>query len=82
MKGSSSRLIAARGSMHKGSIILELSRDPVSPRTREDPFSITMEVTITLEEVRTIIVAPRTGMVMEEATDRTVPTRQHPPRKI
>ena len=68
--------------MDKGSIILELSRDPVLPRTRVDPFSITMEVTITLEEVRTTIVAPRTGMVMEEATDRTVPTQQHPPRKI
>ena len=67
--------------MGKGSIILELSRDPVSPRTREDLF-ITMEVTITLEEVRTTIVAPRTGMVMEEATDRTVPTQQRPPRRI
>ena len=68
--------------MDKGSIILELSRDPVSSRTREDPYIITMEVTITLEEVCTTIVAPRTGMVMEEATDKTVPTRQHPPRKI
>ena len=31
---------------------------------------------------RTTIVAPRMGMVMEEATDRTVPTQQRPPRKI
>ena len=68
--------------MDKGSIILELSRDPVSPRTREDPFSITMEVTTTMEEVCTIIVAPRMGMGMEEAAARTVPTWQHPPRKI
>ena len=68
--------------MDKGSIILELSKDPVFPRTREDPFSITMEVTITLEDVRTTIVAPRMGMLMEEETDRTVPTQQRPPRKI
>ena len=67
--------------MDKGSIILELSRDPVLPRTREDPFSITMEVTITMEEVRTTIVAPRMGMVMEEATARTVPTHQPQPRE-
>ena len=60
--------------MDKGSTILELSRDPILPRTREDPLNITMEVTITMEEVRTTIVAPRMGLVMEEATDRTVPT--------
>ena len=68
--------------MDKGSIILEPNRDPALPRTREDPSSITMEVTITLEEVCTTIVAPRMGMVMEEATDRTVPTQQHLPRRI
>ena len=67
--------------MDKESSILELSTSLVSPRTRED-LSITMEVTITLEEVCTTIVAPRTGMVMEEATARTVPTQQRPPRKI
>ena len=60
--------------MDKESTIQELTRSLVLPRTREDTFSITMEVTITLEEVRTTIVAPRTEMVMEEATDRTVPT--------
>ena len=49
---------------------------PISPRTREDLF-ITMEATLIMEEVRTIIVAPRTVMVMEEVADRTVPTR-HP----
>ena len=65
--------------MDKGSIILEPSRDPVSPRTWED-LCITMEATLTMEEVLTTIVAPR--MVMEEATDRTVPTQQRPPRKI
>ena len=67
--------------MDKGSIILELSRDPVSPRTREDLF-ITMEATLIMEEVRTTIVAPTMGMLMEEAADRTVSTRQCPPRKI
>ena len=45
--------------MDKGSIILELNRGPVLVRTREDTFNITMEVTITMEEVRTTIVAPR-----------------------
>ena len=67
--------------MDKGSINLELSRDPVSPRTRED-LCITMEATLIMEEVRTTIVAPGMGMVMEEAADRTVPTRQHPQRNI
>ena len=81
LKGSSSRLTATRGSMDKGSIILEPSRDPVSPRTREDLF-ITMEATLIMEEVRITIVAPRTEMAMEEVADRTVPTRQHPPRRI
>ena len=67
--------------MDKGSIILEPSRDLVTPRTREDLF-ITMEATLIMEEVRTIMVAPRTVMVMEEVADRTVPTRQHPPKRI
>ena len=67
--------------MDKGSIILEPSRDPVTPRTRED-FFITMEATLIMEEVRTTIVAPRMGMAMEEVADRTVPTQQHPPRRI
>ena len=60
--------------MDKGSIILEPSRDPISSRTREDLF-ITMESTLIMEEVCTVIVAPRTAMVMEEVADRTVPTR-------
>ena len=68
--------------MDKGSTIQELSRGPVLPRTQEDTFTITMEVTITMEEVRTTTVAPRMGMVMEEAMARTVPTQQHPPRRI
>ena len=67
--------------MGKGSTVLELSRGLVLPQTREDLFSIIMEVTTTMEEVRTTIVAPRMGMVMEEATARTVPTQQHPPRR-
>ena len=68
--------------MGKESIILELSRSLVLPRTREDPFNITMEVTITTEEVRTTIVAPRMAMRMEEAAARTVPTQQRLPRRI
>ena len=68
--------------MDKGCTIQELSRGPVLPRIREDTFDITMEITITMKEVRTTVVAPRMGMVMEEATDRTVPTQQRPPRRI
>ena len=49
--------------MDKGSTILELSRSPILPQTWEDLFSITMEVTTTMEEVRTTIVAPRMGIV-------------------
>ena len=68
--------------MDKGSIILEPSRGLVLPRTREDPFNITMEVTLIMEGFRTTIVAPGMGMVTEEATARTVPTQQHPPKRI
>ena len=68
--------------MDKGSTILELSRAAVLTLTREDPFNITMEVTITMEGVRTIIMAPRMGMGMEEATAITVPTHQPQPREI
>ena len=80
MKGSNNILIAARGSIDMGSIILEPSRDPVSPQTREDLF-ITMEATHIMGEVRTTIMLPRMAMVMEEVADRTVPTWQHPPRR-
>ena len=68
--------------MDTESIILELSRDPVLPQTWEDPFNITMEVTITVEGFRTTIEAPGMEMVMEEATAKTVPTLQRPPRRI
>ena len=68
--------------MDKGSTIQDLSRGPVLPRTREDTFTTTMEAIIPMEEVRITIVAPRMGMVTEEATDRTVPTHQPQPRRI
>ena len=68
--------------MDTGSIILELSRDPVLPRTREDLYNIIMEVAMIMEGSGTTIVAPRMGMVMEEATARTVPIQQCPPRRI
>ena len=67
--------------MDKGSIIQELSRNPVSPRTRED-LPITMEATLTMEEVLIIIMAPRMGMGVEKAVIRTAPTQPHPPRRI
>ena len=58
-----------RGSMDKGSTILELSRSLVLPRKREDNFSIPME-----EVARITIMAPRMVKGMEEAMTRTVPT--------
>ena len=82
MKGSNSRLRAVRGSMDKESKVHELIRSLGLPRTQEDTFSITTEVTITMEGARTIIVAPRMAMGTEEATDRTVPTHQPQPRRI
>ena len=60
--------------MDKESTVQELTRSLVLPRTREDTFTITMEAIIPMEGVRITIVAPRMGMGMEEATDRTVPT--------
>ena len=64
------------GSMDKGSTIQELSRSHVLPLDREDIFSIPME-----EVARTIIMAPRMVIRMEEATARTVPTHQPRPRE-
>lgn len=76
LKGSSSRLTTARGSMDKGTTILKLNRSHDLPQNREDIFSIPTE-----EGARIIIVAPRMGMGMEEATARTVPTHQPQPRE-
>ena len=66
--------------MDRGGTLQELSRSPAIPLTRED-ITTTMEA-ITMEGVRTTIVAPRMGMGMEEATTRAVPTQQRPPRRI
>ena len=68
--------------MDKESTVQELIRSLVLPRTREDTFTTTMEAIIPMEEVRIIIVAPRMGMGMEEATARTIATQQRPPRRI
>ena len=68
--------------MDKGSIIPELSRSLAIPCTREDTFTITMEVIIPMGGFRITIVAPRMEMRMEEAMARTVPTQQCPPRRI
>ena len=57
--------------MDKESTIQELSRSHVLPLDREDIFSIPME-----EVARTITMAPRMEMAMEEATARTAPTPQ------
>ena len=62
--------------MDKESTIQELSRSHVLPLDREDIFSIPME-----EVARTITMAPRMVMGMEEAMARTAPTHQPQPRK-
>ena len=67
--------------MDKGSTIQELSRSLVSPRIRED-LPITMEAIPTMEEVRITTVVLIMEMGMEETTTRTVPTQQHPLRRI
>ena len=63
--------------MDNGSTIQGLSRSHVLPLDWEDILSIPME-----EVARTITIAPRMVIGMEEATARTVPTQQHPPRRI
>ena len=72
--------------MDRGGTLLELSRSPAIPRTREDILTtmeaITMEDIHKMEEVRTTTVSPRMAMGMEEATVRIVPTLQHQPRGI
>ena len=67
--------------MDKESTILELSRSLVSPRTLED-LSITMEATLTMEEVLIITMAPRMDMGREQAVIRTALTQPQPPRRI
>ena len=57
--------------MDKESTIQELSRSHVLPLDREDIFSIPME-----EVARTITMAPRMVMGMEQATARITPTHQ------
>ena len=67
--------------MDKGSTIQELSRSLTLPRTREG-LPITMEATVTMEEVPIIILAQGMGMGMEQAAIRIVPThtRQEGPK--
>ena len=62
--------------MDNESTIQELSRSHALPLDREDIFSIPME-----EVVRTIIMAPRMVMGMEEVTARIAPTYQPQPRE-
>ena len=65
--------------MDRGSTIQEISRSLVLPQTRED-IPITMEDTLTMEEVRITTVAPRMEMGMEQVAIRTALTQPHPPR--
>ena len=63
--------------MDKESKIQELSKSHVLPLDWEDTFSIPME-----EVARTITMAPRMVMGMEEAMARTAAPHQPQPRKI
>ena len=63
--------------MDTGSTTLELSKSLILPQTREDIPIITMEATLTMEEVHITIVAPRMVMGMEETMVRTVWTPLH-----
>ena len=62
--------------MDKGGTIQELNRSHVLALDREDIFSIPME-----EVARTITMAPRMVMGMEEATARTAQTDRPLPRE-
>ena len=64
---------AVRGSIDKGSTIHEHRRSLVLPRTREDT-PITMEATLTLEEVLINTMDQRVGMGMERAAIRAALT--------
>ena len=72
---------ATKGRMDKGGAIQELSRNLVSPRTRED-IPVTMEDITTMEEVRITTVTPRMETTMEQVAIRTALTQPHPPRRI
>ena len=67
--------------MDRGSTILELSRSLALPLTQEDT-PITMEAILIVEEAHITTMAPRMEMGMEQAATTTVPTHQHPLRRI
>ena len=67
--------------MDRGSTIVELRRSLALPLTSE-VTPITMESTLTMEEVHITTVAPGMEMGMVEGLARTVPTQQHPPGRI
>ena len=66
--------------MDKESTILELSRSLALPLTREVTH-ITMEAILIMEEAHITTVPLRMGMGMEQATARTAPIQQPPPRR-
>ena len=78
--------------MDRGGTILELSRSPAIPRTREimdqDPASMVDTLTITMEDIHimegmdTTIMAIGMAMGMEDTTITIIPAPQHPQRKI
>ena len=73
MEGKQQQIESRKRKYGQGSTILELSRSLVSPRTRED-LPITMEGTLTMEEVPIITVAPGMETGMEQAAIRTALT--------
>ena len=65
-----------------GEVQLWSTAEELLPRTREDIPIITMEATLTMEGAHIPIVVLRMEMGMEEAVTKTVPTQQHPLRRI
>ena len=65
IEGKQHQIKSRKRKYGQGKYNLGVSRSLVLPRTREYPFNITMELTITMEGCRTTIVAPRMGMAME-----------------
>ena len=71
IEGKQQKIESRKRKYGQGKYSTGAHQKPRLPRTREDTFSITMEVTITMEGARTIIVAPR--MAIERRKQRTEP---------
>ena len=80
IEGKQQKIESRKRKYGKGSITLEQRRSLVLPLTWED-LPITMEATLTMEEVLITTVVPGMEMGMERVAIRTVLTQPHPPRR-